>query len=182
MDVASSLAPCEIDVELADTIFTVPALPAIDWLTAILSPEPGSVLPGLLSVQDQRAIYRMILRGRLEPEEVNRAWRDLMAAATGRSWWTAARLVKSGTDPEAWPQVQGRMLDAGIDLEVVSIGALCNWLFFLLMSSAKDDEERASARFELELPPPGEEQAAWDDREQMAQDFLANFAQLKQLG
>lgn len=182
MSSAASIRPCEIDVELAGTVFTVPALPAADWLVAILDEEGGSILPGLLSLDDQREVYRMIARGQLETAEVNRAWRDLLGEATGRTWWSAARLCHSAADPEAWPTVHGKLLTSGIDVDKVSIGGLCNAIFFLIMSQAKDDEERSSARFELEMPPPGSEKEAWDDRERMAQDFLANLAQLSQLG
>lgn len=182
MSAIASIRPCEIDVELAGTIFTVPALSAADWLVAIMDEGGGSILPGLLPAAQQREVYRMIARGRLEPSEVNRAWRDLLAVATGRTWWSAARLCRSASDPDAWPIVHGRLLTSGVDVQEVSIGGFCNAVFFLLMSGAKDEEERTSARFELELPPPGAEQEAWDDRERMAQDFLANLAQLQQLG
>lgn len=182
MDVAASLRPCEIDVTLAGEVFTVPALSAADWLVAILDEEGGSILPGLLAEEDQKRVYHMVLRGELEPAEVNTAWRDLMSAATGRSWWSAARLCRSAADPDAWAQVHGRLFDMGVDLDKASIGALCNAIFFLLMTGAKDDEERSTVRFELELPPPGSEEEVWEDRSQIAEDFMSNFAQLKQLG
>lgn len=181
MSAAASLRPCEIDVELGGETFTVPALPAADWLMAIIG-EPGAVLPGLLSDEDQRVVYKMIVRGRLNPDEINKAWRDLLAAATGRTWWSASRLCMSASDPEAWPTVHGKLLTSGIDMDVVSIGALCNAIYFMILTSSKDDEERTAAKLELELPPPGAEQEAWDDRERLAQDFLANLGQLSQLG
>lgn len=181
MDAAASIRPCEVDVTLAGEVFTVPALPAADWLMAIVG-GPGALLPGLLPIEDQRRVYHMILHGKLNPEEVNRAWRDLMAAATGRSWWSAGRLCQSASDADAWPVVHGKLLSAGIDLDTVSIGAFCNAVLFMALSGAKDDEERTSLKFELELPPPGAEVEAWTDREQMAQDFLANLSQLQQLG
>jgi len=181
VDSSATLRPCEIDVELGGETFTIPALPAVDWLMAVIG-EPGALLPGLLAVEDQRAVYKMIVQGRLNPAEVNAAWRDVLAAATGRTWWSASRLCMSAADPEAWPTVHGRLLTSGVDLDVVSIGALCNAIYFMILQSAKDDEERTSAKFELELPPPGAEQEAWDDRERIAQDFLANLGQLTQLG
>lgn len=181
MDAAVSIRPCEIDVTLGGVVFTVPALPAADWLTAIIGP-PGALLPGLLPAADQHEIYDMLARGDLDPDEVSAAWRDLIAAATGRSWWSASRLCASASDPDAWPVVHGKLLTGGIDLEVVSVGALCNAIFFMILSSSKDDEERSTAKFELELPPPGFEAEVWQDREQIAQDFLANLSQLHQLG
>lgn len=180
-DAAATLQPCEIDVTLAGQVFTIPRLPAADWLAAIVGP-PGALLPGLLSHEDQRVIYRLILDGELDPEEINAAWRDVLAAASGRSWWSASRLCSAASDQDAWPMVHGRLMKYGVDLRRVSIGALCNAIFFMIMDNSKDEEERSKARFELELPPPGYESAAFEDREQMALDFLSNLNQLGNLG
>jgi hypothetical protein len=181
VDAVAGLRPCEVDVTLAGVVYTVPALPAADWLAAIVG-EPGAVLPGLLPLGDQLEIHHRILRGQLEPKEVNQAWRDLLGAACGRSWWSAARLCMSAADAEAWPAVHGRLLTSGVDLEKVSIGALCNAIYFMIMSSSEDESERSKHQFELEMPPPGEEATAFDDREQIADDFMAAIAQLQQFG
>ena len=184
MDAAAALRPCPIDVTLAGEVYTVTALPAADWLMAIIG-EPGAVLPGLLSEEDQRRVYHRILRGHLEPAEINRAWRALLAAATGRTWWSASRLCMSAADPEAWPSVHGRLLTSGIDLDVVSIGALCNAIYFMIMSSSEDDAERSRHQFELELVPAGHETDLAElvaDDETNAENFMAAITQLQQFG
>lgn len=184
MDAAAGIRPCEIDVTLGGVTYVVPALPAADWIIAIIG-EPGALLPGLLSADDQREIYHRILRGTLDVEEINTAWRALMTAATGRSWWSATRLCNSAADPQAWPNVHGRLLTAGIDLDKVSIGAFCNAVFFMIMTSSEDDAERSRHQFELELVPAGYEADLADsvlDDETNAENFMAAIAQLQQFG
>lgn len=181
MGAAAGLRPCEIDVTLGGIVYTIPALPAADWLIAIIG-EPGAILPGLLPDDQQREVYDRLLSGDLDVAEINSGWRDVLGAAAGRSWWSASRLCSSAADPEAWPTVHGRLLAEGIDLDKVSIGGFCNAVFFMALSSAADDEERSKLKFELELPPPGSEVEAFEDRDAVANDFMAAVAQLQQLG
>ena len=69
MDAVVGLRPCAVDVTLGGVVYTVPALPAADWLAAIVG-DPGAILPGLLPYDDQREIHRRVLRGQLDLEEV----------------------------------------------------------------------------------------------------------------
>jgi hypothetical protein len=178
VDAVVGLRPCAVDVTLGGVVYTVPALPAADWLAAIVG-EPGAILPGLLPHDDQREIHRRVLRGQLDLEEVNGAWRELLGVACGRTWWSASRLCMSASDPDAWPVVHGRLLTSSIDLDVVSVGALCNALFFMMLNNCADDEERHRVRFELELPPPGEVPEEVDQTAN-AENFMAAISQLQQ--
>lgn len=180
MDAAAGMRPCEIDITLGNLVYTIPELPAADWLVAIIG-DPGALLPGLLPLDEQADVYHRIQSGDLAVEEINQAWRDLLGAATGRTWWSASRLCSAAADPEAWPVVHGRLLSSGIDLEQVSIGAFCNAVFFMLLSGS-DEEERMRIKMELEMPPPGYEREAWEDRDAISSDFMSAMNQLQQLG
>jgi hypothetical protein len=181
MDPVAAIRPCEIDVTLGGSVYTIPALTAVDWMAAILG-EPGGIVPGLLPYEDQLDIVDRIARGRLDLDEINEVWREALGAAAGRTWWSAARLIQSAADPDTWPAVHGKLFAQGVDLELVSIGALCNALYFMAVTGAEDEAERSRIKFELELPPPGETKKAFADPEIAAEDWLGALAQFQGLG
>lgn len=178
MDAVATIEPCEVDVCLGDVWYRVPALPAAVWLAAIIG-EAGAVLPGLLPEDERADVYRRIRSGDLDVEEINTGWRDLLEAACGRTWWSAARLCKSAAEAEAWPVVHGKLLTQGVDLGKVSIGALCNAIFFMALSGAEDEAERMKLKFELEMPPAGVDVTPVDDEANTA-NFMDAIAQLQQ--
>lgn len=178
MDAVAAIRPCEVDIHLGGVWYSVPALPAADWLAAIIG-EAGAILPGLLPDDQKVDVYHRIRSGDLDVEEINTGWRDLLAAATGRTWWSAARLCKSAAEAEAWPVVHGKLIERGVDLGVVSIGALCNAIFFMALSGAEDDNERTKLKFELEMAPPGVDLVPVDAEANTA-NFMDAIAQLSQ--
>lgn len=180
-DPVTSLAPCEIDVRIGGELYTVPAIPALDWVMAIIG-GTGDIIPGLLLPEHRRAVMERFVAGDVSIEELNRAWRDVLAVACGRSWWSAWRLCASATAPEVWPAVHGQLLTKGIDLERLSIGGLCNVLFYLMVHGAGSPEEVERVKFELEVPPPDERAQHHElTRASAADDFLANLEQVKKL-
>lgn len=181
MDVLATLRPVAVDVQLGDFIYQVPALPAADWIAALADPDAGAIIPGLLEPEDQRLVWRDYLCGRIDPDELKAAWREVVGIVTGRQWWIGARLVLSAVHPDAWPTVHGRLTKDGLDLGVISIGAFCDVMWVMIMDGAKDDAERAEARFTLTVPPPDVPLADMYDRAEAADGFMAAMAQMQDL-
>jgi hypothetical protein len=181
MDVGAALAPSEIDVELGQWIYTIPALPASVWMEALLDEDGGAIVPGLMDDVTRDDVHRQFLLGTVTKAELEEGWRAAVGAASGQPWWQAARLVMSCAQPDAWPVVHGKLLKWGLDLDRISLGALYNALLVLAYEACKDDNDRASFEFNLTSPPPEvsvEEAMASTDTEE---DWMSAFASFQQI-
>jgi hypothetical protein len=165
VDAGAALRPAPIEVQLGKWIYTIPALPAADWIEAILDDDGGAIVPGLMDEDTAYDVWREFLRGNIAKEELEQAWRYAVGAAAGQPWWQAARLVMSATNQGSWPTVHGRLTMRGVDLAAVSLGAFYNVVYFIGLESCKDDAERTTFEFQLTTPPP----------EVAAEDALAEF-------
>lgn len=154
MDIAASLWPVAVEVELGDWSYEIPPYSAAEWIRAIADPDGGAIVPGLLEPADQRLVYRDFVRGHIPRDEFSMAWREVIGAVTGRPWWVAARLVLSATHVENWPFIHGKLVQRGVDLERASIGAFCDVVHVMAMEACKDGNERSQYEFQLTLPPP----------------------------
>ena len=154
MDAGAALAPSEIEVELGRWIYTIPAHPSSVWVEAILADDGGAIVPGLMDEATAADVWRQFLLGNIAKEELNEGWRAALGAASGQPWWQCARLVMSATHQDAWPIVHGKLIMRGLQLEHISLGALYNALYFLLLEACKDDNDRAAFEFNLTSPPP----------------------------
>jgi hypothetical protein len=174
LDPLVSLTPPQIDVDLGDWTYTIPALPAADWLVAVLSPNGGAIVPGLLRVQDRRDIWADYAAGAWSEEELLEVEREALAAASGRPWWEADRLIRSAFSSDSWPIVSGEMIHRGIDVHTISLAGWLNWIFVLVISRCKDDAERSKFEAQLRAIPAGvtPEQLA-ESEEDMAAAFMA---------
>lgn len=173
MDPVAAIRPYPIDVQLGPWIYTIPELSAADWLEAVVSRDPGAIVPGLMDEATQRDVWRCVLRGEITPDEINEGWRYALGAAVGQPWWSAARLLLSAAHRDAWPVIHGRLSLRGVDLERVSIGALWNAIYYIGLEGCNDQTERAKFEFDLAQAPPGVSAAEAFDGIDAAADFLA---------
>lgn len=181
MDIAAALRPCAVEVQLGDWWYTIPELPAADWIEAIVSSEGGSIVPGLMDEATKRDVWACFLRGEIQREELEEAWRDALAAATGHKWWSVTRLFLGATEPGTWPILHGDLLVRGVDLERVSVGAAYNAIYRIGLEGCKDEAERAKFQFDIAQSPPGVETAESYDKSEAAANFLAAVDVLRSL-
>jgi hypothetical protein len=177
VDAGAALRPAEIEVRLGDWIYTIAALPAADWIEAILSEDVGAIVPGLLEPEDQVDVWREFLRGNVTRAELQNAWRDAIAAASGQPWWQCARLVMSAADRESWPVVHGKLAMRGVDLDRISLGAFYNAVYFMIMESEQDEAKRSELEFRISTPPPGVDTREAMQEMHAADDWSAAFGQ-----
>lgn len=182
LDLGAQLWPTAIDVELGDWSYQIPELPAAAWILAIADPDGGAIVPGLLEPEDQRLIWRDITMGRLHPDRIGEAWRDVVGAATGRPWWEGARLVLSAAAPDNWPIIQGRLAQRSVDLDRCSIGAFCNIIHMMALEACENETARSQYTFELTTPPPGVAPDEAHAATNAAADFMAAMSQFQDLG
>lgn len=147
-----SREPVTLDVDGLE--LTVPWRPALDWIQ-VLSRSHIHVAPAL--AEDAGEVARGLAEGTVSLPSVEAASHQLMEDETGYRWWTALKLVYSS----ASGGVLGELTLSGVDPSRVSLGQWCAAVYRILTRNA-DEKERMQLEFELELPPPGYEDA-WDD-------------------
>lgn len=178
MDALAALRPAAIVVELGEWEYTIPELPAADWITAVLAPDGGAIVPGLLVAPDRAAIWRDFALGAFTAEELAAVERDALAAAAGRPWWEADKLIRSLAAPDNFPTIHGELMLRGLDLERLSLAAALNATYAMVRKLIGHDEA-ALARFDTQLKaiPPGVAVEELYDQGEAADDFLAAMAE-----
>lgn len=149
----AALRSADIEVELGEWLYVIPARPASEWMVAIAQ-GAGAILPGMLDPEDRSFLLRDLLRGRVTREEIAEAVHDVLETAGGRRWWEVERLISSVMQSEHWPTMHGELLLRGVDLDRLTLGAAWNAIYALILRST---EESKRTRFEHEVskPPPG---------------------------
>lgn len=182
MDPLVALHLPEIDVTLGQYDYTIPALPAAVWLTAVLAEQGGAIVPGLLGQQDQDDIWADYADEGWTPEELADVERDALGAAAGRPWWEADRLIRSAFTSESWPIISGEMTHRGIDVHAISLSGWLNWVFVLIVTRCKDDAERTLFESRLSMPPPSVKAEELYDEDDAGAAFLAAMNEAASLG
>lgn len=182
MDVLAGLYQTEVTVELGEWQYTIPALPASEWIAAVTAPNGGAIVPGLLNATDRTDAWRDFVQGGFDEQELAEVERDALEAAAGRPWWEADRLIRSLVDPENWPTVHGELMLRGLDLEALPLAAALNAVYALIRKMISHDEA-ALARFDtgLKAIPAGIKPEDVYDQAEAADDFLSAMAEQQQL-
>jgi hypothetical protein len=166
-----SLRPWPVTVHLGHRDWTIPALPAADWLTALMQDplDPDDIFPGLLCREDQDSLEEALVLGDITVEEMYDAVLDIISTVSARSWWITLRLTFLARD--SWDNLGAELILKGVDPERLSISA---WLdAFLLVVLRNIDPKRAAAfTMQLEVPPEGESMPE-EDMEMSADAFLS---------
>lgn len=166
MKKADALAALDIwgcEVEVAGWTVTVPALPAAEWMMAILREDAGPIIPGMLADPIDRAkIIMALIDGETTIEELAELSRDVLAEMSGWHWWQADRLIRGAG--AYWRQIGGQLGRLGVDLHAISIAAALNTIYVLCVETMTQ-EERAKFEFELSRPPEGVDAAELYDAE-----------------
>lgn len=128
--------------------------PALDWIEAIRT-GADSVVLSLADGADELVLGLAL--GDVPLRAVSKASHELLEEETGYRWWTALKLAASS----ASGAVLGELTLNGVDPARVSFAQWCSAVYRILTRD-KDQKGKLKVDFELELPPPGYEEA-WDD-------------------
>jgi hypothetical protein len=165
IDPAAALALWAVDVDLVDRVYTIPALPASEWVLAILAGSWADIVPGLIADRDD--LDDLILDGEVTSADCEAAARDALAAASGLKWWTAVRLARAAA--ETW--IGSELALRGLDPSRMPLGA---YLAATYRAAAREmeDSKRAQLDMELDRPPKGVSAAERFDETAAADAFM----------
>lgn len=179
MDVVASLWPCEIDVEIGPGVYTIPALPAADWVATVARNDALGIVPGLLLDEDQLEVYDLIEDEVVPLADFETLARHALEAAAGRPWWEAQHLVIGAV--QSWDVIGGRLINTGVDLHRISLGAFCNAIYAMAIDGM-DKKDRMKFDNDLKRPPLEEIEAQSGDESFLAQQFRAAFSEAQRSG
>lgn len=139
--------------------FTIPALPAADWLAALMSEafSLDDLFPGLLDNEDQDRATATIMNNFHDMDQFSQLTLDIIELASGRSWWVALRLIGAATS--SWDVIGAELILKRIDPERLSLAA---WLDAALLVMLRNMDEKDTTMFLLKVeaaPPEAAEQA-----------------------
>jgi len=138
VDPLASMRCWAISVELGGREFEIPALPAVDWWSLIVSGDATQIVDLLRSETraDDDALDAMLLDGRITTEEISQAIADVVEEVTGRSFHAAFVLATIATS--AWPMVGGQLARDGFRWDVAPIGAALDAIYAIIVESLKE--------------------------------------------
>lgn len=173
-DPIASLRPAPIDVEFGEWTYTIPQLPAVDWIEAVLTARAGSIFPALVGDQEvTREVWLALARGEASTDDLIACARAAVGAAGGRPWWEVDRLIRAATHENTRAVVLGNLARGGFDLGRVSLGMFCDAVYSYCVQNA-DEQQRFQLDAELRTPPPeATEDELMGDEEDYAAEFLA---------
>lgn len=155
MDPVASLRPAEIDVEIGEYVYTVPALTAAEWIEVLAEGNGWAILPGLLSSADRLSVLRDYLSGAVTSQDLLDAGRHVLEVAGGRKWWETRRLVDSALQANVWPTLHGQMVWKGVDLDRLTLAGFVNAVWVSALQACQKESERQALEWEVTKPPPG---------------------------
>jgi hypothetical protein len=145
-----------VDIKIEGETFTIPALPAADWLVPLMdwaSLDLFEVFPGFLSGEDQERVWDMIMDGSLPIDEIGELAFQVISTASGRPWWVALRLVALIANNSH--TLGAEMLMRGVDAERLSFSGWLDVSLYVALRSMKK-EEVTMFTMRLEQVPPQE--------------------------
>lgn len=157
-----------VEVDVGGRLFTIPAMPASDWLVPILEGAWFDIVPGLLADADEE-LHDALIAGTVPYEECRAAAQAALATASGsRRWWSARTLARAAMT--GW--VSGDLVLHGVDLDKVSLAA---FLAAAYRSATVNMDRAVRGKFDMDLdrPPAGLPPEEWFDEDEAEQNFMA---------
>lgn len=168
LDPISSLRPHPVDFALGTEEFTVPAMPAVEWLTLLLDSKFSlyDIVPGLLDPEDHG---RFAEAAHSVDDDLEVLALEVLRTASGREWWVTLRLL--AVAKSHWHVLGAEMMRLNLDTSTMSLSA---WLdIFTLQFVARLKPENATmVTLQLEMVPEGFE-AQRDTMEISEAQFLS---------
>ena len=151
MSLGSAVRAQPFTTTIAGVTVTVEAAMADRWLDAIPGNPMTSVVPGMCSADDRRAISRALIAGAMSDEDLWEAASAAIAEASGRPWWEAVRLAGIADQNR---HLLGMLTIEGVHAHVVTLGAWCDAAFVMVLRNM-DEKKRPRFEADLMIPPGG---------------------------
>lgn len=152
-DPVQSLRPFSLDITVAGHDFTIPALPASEWLSILMVPDMdlSDILPGLLSIEEAESLEELILARELDLEELEDTVLAILETVSARDWWVVLKLVENAR--VSWDVLGAELGLRGVNATQVSLSSWLDMLLLVLLR-AMDPKEVQMFTLKLEAPPP----------------------------
>lgn len=178
VDPVASLRPADIDVEVGDWEYTVPALTAAEWIELMAGGGIPAIVPGLLGTEDRMGVMRDYLDGNITKQDLEDACRRVLEVAGGRKWWEVERLVDSAIRGDVWPTIHGQLVLKGVDLDRLTLAGFVNAVWVMALQNCQKESEKQALEWELTKPPPGFVDEMEETDESEFESILAEQARL----
>jgi len=157
VDPVASLRITGVDLRLAGHYFHIGKHSAADWLEAVIDGTLYQILPGWIDDDDQaERLGTLMLDGELSEDEVRSATLDAVTVAGGRKhWWIFNLLGVAVSNNTAWATLNGRLVQAGVDSERISLAAYVDALYAICVENM-DKDQRIQFDTHVDSPPPEE--------------------------
>jgi hypothetical protein len=151
MSLGSAVRAQPFTVTVGGVTVTVEAAMADRWLDAITGNPMTSVVPGMCSAEDRRAVGLALIGGELSDGDLWEAASAAIAEASGRPWWEAVRLAGIADQNRV---LLGLMTLEGVHAHTVTLGAWCDAAFVTVLRNM-DEKKRTRFEADLMIPPGG---------------------------
>lgn len=168
------LVPSPVPLMLGGAEFYVPPCTALDWVTA-LERDPRTAAFQLLDHADRQMAALRMVEGSVTLKDCERATHKALEAVTGQRWWWVMRMLYLSVAPA----YAGEMALAGLHPGEVTLHRWCCAVYRIHTKHASG-KDKLRLDFELELPPPGEEDNPWDDDDQYYRAMLDSARKMNQ--
>lgn len=165
LDPTWSLSPWPVVLQFGSTEVEIPAMPAADWLTILMSGRFGiSDLFDLIPDIDD-----LIIDGDVELEQVSDIFLDMITTVSSRHWWITLRLI--GIARGHWDTIGPEMITK-VDASTVSLAA---WMTVLQLTIIKSMDPKSVPMFiaQVQAPPFGTQAPQVQQQELSRGEFLA---------
>lgn len=166
-----SLKQWSVVVDVGDEEYTIPAMPAADWLRVLMVDDISidDVFPGMLEPVDRAQVEEALHAGILTLADIQEVSLEIVSKVSGRPWWVAMRLIQCARI--SWDALGGEMVRK-VDGSTLSLGAWLDGLFLVILR-AMEESKRNMFLMKLEMPPPGWGSAVQEELEMSTDAFLA---------
>ena len=169
-----SLQPWPIDISIGPCALRIPAMPASDWVSLLVSED--DILDEILGmVEDEDAIEDLtdaMLAGQIDPEELTKVIMEAITLVSGRPWWVTLGIIQVAMG--SWDIIGGYVSLHGLRADQLSLQAWCDGLLATLMLHVAEDK-RNSFLTRLKNPPPGWDVEQVIDDEREAAQFMVDL-------
>lgn len=163
-----------VEVTFGNRQFEIPAMPALGWLSLMMDIDnfdPLAIFPGLLSEENQDLAWDLMFEGSIEVNDLAEVSLMAIAAAAGRPWWVALRLVSAVAGNQH--TLGAEMLMRGVDAGKLS---LSGWLDVALLTAMRNQSKSDATMFSLKLEMPPPEEAKKQPEPEISMDQFMSMA------
>lgn len=137
-----------VRVELGGVVYRIAPHPAVTWIVPLVDNDWFAIVPALLDPADV-TVDEALDNGTVTHVDCLQAARDAVSVTAGVPWWVALRLIQTMAET---PELAGELALQGVDAAVVSLGAVVQALYRVVVREA-DRKQRRKIDSDLERVP-----------------------------